>query len=243
MLISLVGCSSEFWSIDLITESEKTYVQLISPNGDIYKSIDIYSGYYISGIQKGNYLGKTDSESEQTNKVYSIKDAPEGYLVIYYLDSTREKYFPKVSLEGPPDCFIYVKDNLECIFDYKSDDVNALSYVPYEDIPQDEIFDYKEYVSKNGKYNEDAQTILRGIISEASQDTLTTNSDEGFDLYIDSQRLGRLVFYPSDMNWFCYDGEIIYHPERGYYLSINLFSKYELYPIADDIAELLGINS
>lgn len=255
--ISLTCCSKQVWTFDL--DDEYRYI-LTSPKGEKYYPWGY--NYYISGLQQGKLLGKEDFDDveepefdskeerkeyllrlEMRSRVYSVSAPDDNVVVQYHGISTREKYFPR-GLDGRSDCEILFKAGERYDFDYRNTNVSSTAFIPYDDIPGECLFDYKKYVAEHGLFDADAKDIISSILFDKPEEEIYSleSMEEASSIAKDCERIGRLVYYPEDADWFCYDGEVIHAIDGRYYLRIYRITTYDVYPIPDDAIKKLSIG-
>lgn len=257
LIMSLSGCSNKTWTFE--ENDEHTFLK-VSPEGEKY--YDWERNFYIDGLKKVKLLGTLDLDDdeeeefeseeekkeyrdyiENIKKVYSVSAPDDSVVVQYSSVSTRDKYLGSV-LDGGCNCSILFKVGGGYDFDYRNTNVSSVAFVPYDDIPADVIFDYEEYVSEHGIFGDEAKAIMSGILFDKSEEDVFSDEavSESWNIGLDCEKLGRIVYYPQDADWFCYDAEAIYSPEFGFYLRVYRQMTYDVYPISRDAAEKLGID-
>lgn len=255
-VIGLSGCSKQTWTF----EEDDEYTDLIvSPKGEKYYLWG--RNYYISGLKKDKLLGKFDFDGEEEDefeseeekkeylnyidnirRVYSVSAPNDSVVVQYNGISTREKYF--FTLDGGSNCYISFRIGEGYDFNYKDTNVSSVAFIPYDEIPYEGLYDYEKYVSKHGIFGDDAKAVISQILFDKSEEEIFSQEgvSEAQRIGHGSERLGRIVYYPEDADWFCYDAEAIYSTDGGFYLRVYRITTYDVYPISCDVAEMLGID-
>lgn len=254
IIIGLSGCSEQIW-----TYEEYTFLK-VSPEGEKYYIWG--ENYYIDGLKKVKLLGILDigdaeekefgsekKKKEYLNyidnykKVYSVSAPDDSVVVQYDGKSTKDKYLLS-ALDGKSNCSISFKVGQVYNFDYRDTNVSSAAFVPYDEIPDEGLFDYEEYVSEHGIFGDDAKAVMSGILFDKSEEDIFSEEaiSEAQSIGFNCEQLGRIVYYPEDCDWFCYDAEAIYNPESGFYLRVYRQMTYDVYPISRDTAKKLGID-
>ncbi len=226
--LSIVVCLVLFSAVHF--NKTWTYVEdskISSPDGDIYYWYGC--DFYLDGIQPDKKVGKLLFSDEWTDIYSVIGDDGMNYVVEFFKD-TYEKYHP-TGLDGGASCDIYVKEDCE-FYDCLDTDISGISYIPPTDRGD---IDYRKYVLENGISGDKAITVAEKIFTDVYY------SEEETEYYRIFRQIGRLLYYPKDVKWFCFSQVIIYNPDYGYYVRID-GKEFKYFKIPEDIVKELGIE-
>ena len=206
------------------------------------------ANYYIAGVEPQKVFGVVyyPSHYREKDTLYTVKNSDGNVLVELYDIPTYQKYFP-LGLDGGCDSELYIRLGETFDYSYCDPNVQSVAVIPYSDIPKEGRFDYAGYVKDHGIFGDDAKAIMGNILEYRTEEEIFSEENrmkwweirqiEG------GEDIGRLVFYPDGVDWFCFDGNIFYIPEYGWYLSFYHFSFSDYYHIPDSEAEKLGLSA
>lgn len=209
---------------------------------------DWNANYYIAGLEPEKVFGVIyyPSHYREKDTLYTVKNSDGNVLVELYDMPTYQKYF-WYGLDGGVDSEIYLRAGETFDYSYCDPNVQSVAFIPYSDIPQDGRFDYSEYVLEHGIFGDDAKAMMENILEYRTEEEILSEENRERCWEIGwaegNESVGRLVYYLEGVDWFCFDGKVIYSPEFGWHLSFNRFSFGDCYSIPDSEAEKLGLTA
>ncbi len=214
-------------------EEENYRDRIMSADGNVYYSH--FNDFNYDGIKAGRKIGTVRELYEGSRDNVFLIDGLDNtdYILVsgYSRPSLTEKYHPGASkgvavLDGGSLYTLFILDGKE-FYEIKDSNVDNVAFILSRD--RDDI-DYYDYITKNGVSGEEAQNILKRIYSEQAEAPL------------DYSPAGRLLYYPENVDWFCFSIDVVYQDDDFYLRVFEYMKDAEFYHIPKDICELLGIK-